>query len=217
MAEIEIFSANACPYAQRTRMMLTEKGIPFTLTEIDLRNKPVWFKDVSPYGKVPVIRHRGQTIYESAIINEYLEETFPEPPLMPNDPAGRAKVRIWIDYANSRIAGPFFHLLVEKNPAKRVQHAKEFLAAIRFVEDNALGAGWTGPHWLGRDLSLADLTYFPYAERFALVEHYRGIDAFADCHNLKRWYDAMRQRPAARATGNSREFYVEKYRDLVAA
>lgn len=83
MADIEIFSANACPYAQRTRFMLTEKGVPFSLTEIDLRNKPAWFKDVSPYGKVPVIRHRGQVIYESAIINEYLEEVFPEPPLMP--------------------------------------------------------------------------------------------------------------------------------------
>ena len=53
---------------------MIEKEIPFELTEVDLRNKPDWFLAVSPYGKVPVIVDDGQTIYESAIINEYLDE-----------------------------------------------------------------------------------------------------------------------------------------------
>lgn len=126
-------------------------------------------------------------------------------------------MRIWIDYANARLAGPFFYLLIEKDPAKRAQHAKDFIAAIAFVEEHAFGNGWTGPYWLGKALSLADLTYFPYAERFSLLEHYRGVDAFAGNTRLKRWFGAMLERPAAKATGNSRAFYIEKYKDLVAA
>ena len=83
MSDVEIFSAEVCPYAQRTRMVLVEKGVDFTLREVDLANKPDWFLEVSPYSKVPVIRHQGRVVYESANINEYLDEVYPEPPMMP--------------------------------------------------------------------------------------------------------------------------------------
>ena len=83
MSDVEIFSAEVCPYAQRTRMVLVEKGVDFTLREVDLVNKPDWFLEVLPYSKVPVIRHQGRVVYESAIINEYLDEVYPEPPMMP--------------------------------------------------------------------------------------------------------------------------------------
>ena len=76
MDPIKIYSSARCPYAQRTRMLMIEKELPFELTEVDLRNKPDWFLKVSPYGKVPVIVDDGETIYESAIINEYLEEKY---------------------------------------------------------------------------------------------------------------------------------------------
>ena len=71
MDPIKIYSSARCPYAQRTRMLMIEKELPFELTEVDLSNKPDWFLKVSPYGKVPVIVDDGETIYESAIINEY--------------------------------------------------------------------------------------------------------------------------------------------------
>ena len=73
MGTVEIFSAEVCPYAHRTRLVLMQKGVDFSLTEIDLSNKPEWFTEVSPYGKVPSIRHDGRIIYESSIINEYLD------------------------------------------------------------------------------------------------------------------------------------------------
>ena len=74
MSDIKIYSFDKCPYAQRTRMALIEKGLDFELIEIDVYNKPEWFHEISPYGKVPVIVHEGKTIFESAIINEYLDE-----------------------------------------------------------------------------------------------------------------------------------------------
>ena len=77
MSEIELFSYEACPFAQRTRMMLIEKQADFSLTEVNLKNKPDWWKKLSPTGKVPLIRHKNNIIYESRIINEYLEEILP--------------------------------------------------------------------------------------------------------------------------------------------
>jgi glutathione S-transferase len=71
--DIELFSARVCPFAHRTRLALLEKGLDFALTEIDFKNKPQHFLEVSRYGKVPAIVHDGNEVYESAIINEYLE------------------------------------------------------------------------------------------------------------------------------------------------
>jgi glutathione S-transferase len=81
---MELFTARVCPYAHRTRLVLLEKGLEFEHIEIDFKNKSERFLAVSPYGKVPALVHDRETIYESAIINEYLDEAFPDPPLMPS-------------------------------------------------------------------------------------------------------------------------------------
>ena len=72
--KMELFTARVCPYAHRTRLVLLEKGLDFELIEVDLQNKPERFLQVSAYGKVPALVHDGVEIYESAIINEYLED-----------------------------------------------------------------------------------------------------------------------------------------------
>ena len=91
MSEITIYSAVVCPFAHRSRLVLLEKGIDFELVEIDLQNKPANFTEISPYSKVPVIKHGNERVWESAIINEYLDETFPEPSLLPKDAISRAQ------------------------------------------------------------------------------------------------------------------------------
>jgi glutathione S-transferase len=121
MPEVELISAEVCPFAQRTRLALMEKGVPFALTEIDLEAKPGWFLEVSPYDKVPVLRCDDQVVWESAVINEYIEEVFPEPALLPRDPYGRALARIWIDFANVTFVPLFYKLLLE--PWSRIRRA----------------------------------------------------------------------------------------------
>lgn len=91
---------NTCPYAQRTRMVLAHKRLPFELTEIDLGNKPDWFLRISPYGKVPALRVGEVVLYESAIINEYLDEAYPVSPLLAEDPLERASQRILADFSD---------------------------------------------------------------------------------------------------------------------
>jgi glutathione S-transferase len=84
----------------RTRMVLHEKAIDFEVNEVDLSNKSEEFLKVSPYGKVPVLRVNGTSLYESNIVNEYLDEVYEAPKLMPDDPEGRASVRSWMAFAD---------------------------------------------------------------------------------------------------------------------
>jgi glutathione S-transferase len=84
----------------RTRMVLHEKGIDFEVNEVDLSNKSEEFLKVSPYGKVPVLSVNGTSLYESNIVNEYLEEVYESPRLMPENPQERASVRSWMAFAD---------------------------------------------------------------------------------------------------------------------
>ena len=81
-------------------MVLHEKRIDFEIHEVDLRNKSEEFLSVSPYGKVPVLVVNGASIYESNVVNEYLDEVYKTPRLMPEDPKQRALARSWMAFAN---------------------------------------------------------------------------------------------------------------------
>jgi glutathione S-transferase len=209
MATVEIFSTEVCPYAHRTRLVLMHKGVDFALTEIDLSNKPDWFAEVSPYGKVPSIRHDGRIVYESAIINEYLDEVFPAPALMPTDSHVRAMARIWVDYGNTRFNVASFKLLRENDTANQNTLRTELDASLKFMEEGMAKLGG-GPYWLGNELSLVDYSYYPFFERFCNVEHYRDYQIPASCRRLLAWRDVMKTLPIVREIANAPEFYVKR-------
>jgi glutathione S-transferase len=93
VVSITLYSADECPYCVRTRLVLNGKGIAHQLVEIDLRDKPAWLRQLNPRNRVPVLDSDGAVLWESEALNEYLEETRPDPPMMPADAAGRARVR----------------------------------------------------------------------------------------------------------------------------
>src|SRR5215212_1207833 len=97
----KLYNTQRCPYARRTRMVLHEKGVDFETYEVDLANKSEEFLSVSPTGKVPVIVVDGDSLYESNIVNQYLDEVTGEPKLMPEDPKRRAHARIWMAFADT--------------------------------------------------------------------------------------------------------------------
>ena len=153
MSEIKIYSFDKCPFAQRTRMVLIEKNLLFELVEIDVYNKPDWFSSVSPYGKVPVLSHEGNTIYESAIINEYLDEVFPEIPLMPDTHFQRAKARIWIDYCSNRYLPACSQLMRDRNNSQEQEKNLENLREIFFyMERECFEKNSGGKFWMGENI-----------------------------------------------------------------
>ncbi|MFY8131058.1 MAG: glutathione S-transferase N-terminal domain-containing protein, partial [Burkholderiaceae bacterium] len=91
-----LYSGTTCPYSQRCRLVLFEKGMDFEIRDVDLFNKPEDISVMNPYGQVPILVERDLILYESNIINEYIDERFPHPQLMPPDPVQRARVRLFL-------------------------------------------------------------------------------------------------------------------------
>lgn len=199
MAQIDIVSAGTCPFAQRTRMVLLEKNIDFSLTEIDLDAKPAWFLEISPYAKVPVIRHGDAVVWESAVINEYLEEVFPEPALLPRDPVRRAQARVWIDFANTRMVPHVYKMMLRQDTDGQDLHRRRLTEAVLAMEQGLRDLS-NGPFWFGEQPGLVDFTFFPHVQRFVALEHYRGFKIPASCERLVTWRDAMLARPSVQAT-----------------
>ena len=98
---------------------------------MDLKNKPEDLTRQNPYGKVPVLVDGDGVIYESAIIDEYLEEKFPQVRLMPTDLLLRAKARIWIDYFSTRLHAAAADITHEREPEKAQQRLKQYLTDSR--------------------------------------------------------------------------------------
>ncbi|MBD2299220.1 glutathione S-transferase family protein [Nostoc sp. FACHB-87] len=212
MAEVKIYSAVVCPFAHRSRLVLQEKGIDFDLIEIDLQNKPEGFTDISPYGKVPALVHGDRRVWESAVINEYLDEVFPNPSLLPNNAIGKAQARIWIDFANTRFVPAFSSLLRSPDIQKQEEAKKELYKHLEFIENEAFGKlSKDGPYWFGESISLVDFTFFPWFERWAALKKYRDFPLPAEFTRLKQWKHALKERDSVKAIANSKEFYIERY------
>jgi len=207
---IRLYSAEVCPFAHRTRLLLAEKGAAYELNEIDLKNMPAWFRDISPYGKVPLLEVGDDRVWESAVINEYLEETLPDPPLMPADAAGRANARIWIDYANNYFVPYFYKLLLEQDANRQEELAVRLRERLGHMETVGFGAGNPGPWWLGAQFTLVDLSFYPFFERFCVLEHYRHV-SLADYPRLFDWLQAMGQRDSVQAHQLASDLYLRRY------
>jgi glutathione S-transferase len=144
--------------------------------------------ELNPYAKVPVLVDAGVVIYESAIIDEYLEEKFPQIPLMPQELGQRARVRIWIDFCNSRLQAAGSEVVHGGDPEK---------ARIKLTEHlQTLDKQLTGRNYIAGDYSLADITFIPF-----LVRRQRyGVEIDDTLPNLKQWMKRLLDRPAVSST-----------------
>ena len=211
MPEIELYSAILCPFAHRSRLTLQEKGIPYQSIEINLQNKPANFEEISPYGKVPVLKHGNHRIWESTIINEYLDEAFPERPLLPKAPIQRAQARIWINFADTRLFAATGKLLYGQTP-QQSETVQEIAEHLRFIEREGLqNISDKHPYWLGSEISLVDLTYYPWFEQWTVLAHYRGFELPIGLDRLKQWWQAVASRESVRSIAHSKAFYIEWY------
>lgn len=214
MPSVEIYSIAVCPFAQRTRIVLGLKGVLFDLTEIDItKPRPDWFLKLNPLGQVPVIRHAGRVLNESSVINEYLEDVFPEPRVFPADPYRRAQSRILIDHLNSVFVPAMYSLLMNQDPGKHAALVGKALASWRWL-DTFLTRHNPDGTWLWDGFSMADLSAAPFFMRWCLNAYFRGFvlpqDGFA---RVRRWRDACLGHPLVVSTGMQAEDFIKLYAD----
>ncbi|HVG80719.1 MAG TPA: glutathione S-transferase family protein [Methylomirabilota bacterium] len=208
MPEIELFTANFSPFAQRVRLALLEKSIDYWHTEIDLQNKPEWFTVISPLGEVPVIRHEDRFVTDSTVILEYLEDVYPSPALRPRDPGRRAVTRLWMEYADEKLAPAVLGAIKAQGDA-RAQASAWLRDVLIFIEREGLARCGRGPYWLGQEFSLLDVVYYPLFERLPAIHTGQVGGALPLLSiRLRYWLDAMRERPSVQATQNPVEAHT---------
>ena len=207
--DIELISFDLCPFVQRSVITLLEKEIPFKRTNIDLANKPGWFLDISPLGKVPVLRINGNILFESAVINEYLDEITP-PSMHPQDPLQKAVNRAWIEYG-SELSNLSFRMLITQDENGVEQSVQGLRDKFEFLEKNLTAE----PFFNGAAFSLIDAAYAPV---FIRIEYLlkQVIDNLIPpgCNRVLAWSDAILSRPSVQGSIIDRftELATERFR-----
>ncbi len=179
MNRLVLYSAEICPYAQRTRIVLHEKSIAHEVVEIDLDDKPEWLGELTPTRRVPVIRHDDFVLWESATVNEYLDGTFAGTALRPGDERGRAVMRNEIRHFDSVFLPTLYKLLFEQDADEQARLREQTERGFEFLEQRLEAIQGGGPYWLGAQMSLADASMWPFFERLGVFEHYRKLGGAA--------------------------------------
>ena len=198
---IRFYYGSGSPFSWRVQLVLEEKGLPYEPVLLSFakgEHKSSEHVARSPHGKVPALEDDGLGLYESSAIVEYLEESYPTPPMLPADPGGRARVRIeelecLLYYADVFIllARQVFFVSPEERDAAKVEPARaEIRAQLAALEARAVRGG--GEYLVGK-LSRADFTWIPWIELAARA----GVDLDARATPwLVGWRSRMRIRPS---------------------
>jgi glutathione S-transferase len=194
--KLELISFEICPFVERSRIVLEEKGRDYELTFIDLDDKPDWFLEISPRGKVPVLRVDGEPVFESMVINEMLEELFAEPKMFPDDTVERAQARSWIVYCNDVVMSAAATIWFSERGDEGVDDAREELReALGRLEDE-LASREEGPYFQGATFGLVDAVYAPVFNRWEVCEKLGHGDLLADFPRVVEYAEAVTARPS---------------------
>jgi len=220
MSRLKLVSHHLCPYVQRAAIALSEKGVSFEREWIDLSDRPAWFKDASPLGKVPLLMisddQNGEPIvlFESAVIVEYLEDTEPNP-LHPADPVARARHRAWIEFASSVLngIGRLYNALNDHQFNAEVGNLQHMFT--RLEDDFAdRTPPWKGPYFAGKNFSLVDAAFGPVFRYLDTFE--ADADLYLLCRDHQRvalWRSELAKRPSVQNAIDSG--YPDRLRDFL--
>jgi glutathione S-transferase len=182
---ITLYDADRCPYCARVRIALAEKGIEYETVQVDLDDRPAWIYEKNPLGRVPILEEDAFLLPESAVINEYLEERYPEPSLWPADPGERAFARLLV-FRFDEFSKPYYALRRGEDGAPEA-----FDLALGFLE-SVLEAQ---PYLSGREYGLADIAFVPWVLR---ARDRLGVE-LTRFPALARWIERLAERPAIAA------------------
>jgi len=214
---LQLYSFELCPFAHRVRLALAEKGVAAEPIEIDLKNKPASFVRISPYGRVPLLLHGEAKLWESAVINEYLDEVFPDPPLMPASLADRALARVWVKFADERLYSATHRFIFTREEARR-KLAAEMFDTVWFLENELMAKRpGGGPYVFGDRFTLTDIALFPWFEQAGALEQLSEFRLPLGCVGLSEWRRAVNRRKAVQQCARTSNWYAERYRTYLSA
>lgn len=196
--KLKLISNHLCPYVQRAIITLLEKDIPHDREYIDLANKPAWFLEISPLGKIPVLVVDEEVLFESVVICEYLDEITPGS-LHPAEPLKKAQHRCWIEFGSSILNSIVGFYKAENETLFELQ--KEDLTQKFQTLEAQLSSS---PFFSGDKFSLVDAVYGPIFRYFTVFEQYQDFGFFSKTPKVIAWRESLLQRPSiVKAVGPS--------------
>jgi RNA polymerase-associated protein len=184
---MQLYSGTTCPFSHRCRFVLYEKGMDFQVIDVDMFNKPEDLAVMNPYNRLPVLVERDLILYESNIINEYIDERFPHPQLMPADTVMRARARLMLFNMEAELFSQIEP--IESGKDKQVDKARQQIAD-RLIE---LSPVFTRTrHMLGDEFTMLDVAIAPLLWR---LDHY-GIKLGKTAAPLMKYAERIFSRPA---------------------
>lgn len=182
-----LYSGTSCPFSHRCRIVLHEKGMDFEIRDVDLHDKPEEIAAMNPYNQVPIMVERDLTLYESNIINEYIDERFPHPQLMPADPVMRARARLFLFNFEHDL---FSHIHDVMEGSQKV--AEKARAMIRDNLSQIAPLFTKQKYMLGEEYSMLDVAIAPLLWR---LDHY-GIQLPKQAAPMLKYAERIFSRPA---------------------
>lgn len=182
-----LYSGTTDPFSHRCRFVLFEKGMDFQVIDVDMFNKPEDIAVINPYNRVPVLVERDLVLYEANIINEYIDERFPHPQLMPPDPVMRARARLFLFRFENEL---FAHIdAIEHGAQKAADRARQ---AVRDNLTQISVVFAKQKYMLGDEFSMLDVAIAPLLWR---LDHY-GIQLGKEAAPLMKYSERLFSRPA---------------------
>lgn len=208
---IRLYSMRFCPFAHRTRLVLSAKGIKHDTININLKDKPEWFLERNPFGLVPTLETpAGEVIYESPITCDYLDEVYPNNKLLPSTPFGKAQQKMMLEHF-SKITPYFYKIPMGRRKGEDVSgleaELKEKLSKLNedLVNKKTKFFG-------GDSITMIDYMMWPWFERLEIFELKHCLDGTPE---LKKWTERMLEDLAVKATMHSVDTYKAFYKTYV--
>ena len=196
---MKLYDFLPCPFGQKVRIVLAEKGLSYELIQVDIsqgeQRRPDFLR-LNPFGRVPVLVDEDTTVYDSTIIAEYLEDEYPEPPLLPvvGASALRSRARLWEDFADTSFTLQVGQLMAEMSKPEgdrdsaRIQRLQQQVDRMLTFLNNGL----QGQEFLAVQFSIADIGFIPRL----LVLPELGVEPRLNRGNVDAWIKRMLERPS---------------------
>lgn len=179
--KLELISFKLCPFVQRAVIVLKKKNIDFDITYIDLNDQPDWFKEISPLGQVPVLKVGDEVLFESSVIQEYVDEVTP-PSLQPDDLLIKAKNRAWISFGGDIIMAMHGMVMAKEETAS---NEKRQVIEKKLSQLEAQHSG--SSYFNGESFQMIDAAYAPLMMRLDFIKTLTGEDLLAGLPNMTKW------------------------------
>lgn len=194
---IKLYHYPQSTHSRKVRIALLEKDLEFERVLIDLekgaQKNPDYLK-IHPFGQVPALDDDGFIVYDSTVINEYIEDEYPHPPLLPADSEGRARARLMEDFRDNHFHPPFFELIrelrkpeSERNRAVTERAKGDIAKCLERIEKEL-----DGREYLAGPFSLADIAYMPNID---LMERFQ-VSIEPRLKNTRAWIERLKARPS---------------------